>query len=237
NAKSSDPINFYGITYYPSIEKYVVVIEYFEYGDLRDYLKSNFSDLEWKSKLYLLDSIARGLSKLHYFEKSIHKDFHTGNILQTRQIDNEGNEIIRSKIYKPIISKESKEEICKGVRPECPEGTPECYVQLVNECLDTDPEKRPTMDVIERDIAYWKDICNGNIEELSDEELEIRKAFEAADKQIPDIATNAYTNVHPKTAWKSQYLKLPKLPVESEETQENHEAHHAVETIETVQDS
>ncbi|CAG8681262.1 1910_t:CDS:2 [Cetraspora pellucida] len=115
NAKASDPINFYGITYISDLESYMVVIEYFEYGDLRDYLKTNFIELEWKSKLYLLDSIAR-------------------------------------------------------------------------------------------------DICNSNIDELNDEDLDIRKAFEAADKYIPDIATNAYTNVHPKTTWKSQFLKLPKFP-------------------------
>ncbi|CAG8484975.1 1493_t:CDS:2 [Cetraspora pellucida] len=141
NAKASDPINFYGITYISDLESYMVVIEYFEYGDLRDYLKTNFIELEWKLKLHLLDSIAR-------------------------------------------------------------------------------------------------DICNGNIDELSDEDLDIRKAFEAADKYIPDLATNAYTNVHPKTTWKSQFLKLPKCPdsqenedldnvmlFECEEIQENQENH------------
>ncbi|CAG8580754.1 5964_t:CDS:2 [Scutellospora calospora] len=60
NAKSSDPISFYGITYVEQIEKFMIVIEHFDYGDLRTYLKSNFSDLKWKTKINLLDSTARG---------------------------------------------------------------------------------------------------------------------------------------------------------------------------------
>ncbi|RIB27635.1 kinase-like domain-containing protein [Gigaspora rosea] len=299
NAKSSDPINVYGITYITELGKYMMVIEYFDYGDLRDYLKINFSELKWKSKLYLLESLARGLSKLHYFEKSIHKDFHTGNILMIRYLDEEDNETIKSKIYKSrVYSKELNEEnkkiygvlpyiapeilngqkykevtdvygfgmimieisggnppfydhphnfelankICKGIRPTCPEGTPECFVELVNECLDSDPENRPATDVILRDIVNWKDIIySDDIEELSEEQLKIRKEFEEADKLIPDIATNAYKNMHPKTVWKSQYLKLPKLPdsqknedlddiilFESEELQESHKNHDTV---------
>ncbi|CAG8822943.1 2174_t:CDS:2 [Gigaspora margarita] len=55
-------------------------------------------------------------------------------------------------------------------------------------------------------------IHSDDIEELSEEQLKIRKEFEEADKHIPDIAMNAYKNMHPNTVWKSQYLKLPKLP-------------------------
>ncbi|KAF0436893.1 hypothetical protein F8M41_004630 [Gigaspora margarita] len=106
----------------------------------------------------------------------------------------------------------------------------------------SDPENRPATDVILRDIVNWKDIIHSDdIEELSEEQLKIRKEFEEADKHIPDIATNAYKNMHPNTVWKSQYLKLPKLPdsqkneylddiilFESEEPQESHKNHDTV---------
>ncbi|CAG8664022.1 10353_t:CDS:2 [Dentiscutata erythropus] len=91
-------------------------------------------------------------------------------------------------------------------------------------------------------------ICSDNVEELDDEQLKIRKEFEEADKQIPDIATNAYAQMHPKTTWKSQYLNLPKFPdsqdhehlediilFEHEEIKENHENHDTIKKIENIQ--
>ncbi len=34
-------------------------------------------------------------------------------------------------------------DIIRGLRPKIAEGTPQCYVNLVNLCLDADPRKRP----------------------------------------------------------------------------------------------
>src|SRR5688572_13055225 len=33
--------------------------------------------------------------------------------------------------------------ICNGLRPRVAKGTPQCYIDLVNQCLDANPEKRP----------------------------------------------------------------------------------------------
>ncbi|RIB22136.1 kinase-like domain-containing protein, partial [Gigaspora rosea] len=35
-------------------------------------------------------------------------------------------------------------KICKGLRPECSPGTPDCYIELANKCMQKDPQKRPT---------------------------------------------------------------------------------------------
>src|ERR1043165_1835623 len=34
--------------------------------------------------------------------------------------------------------------ICNGLRPRVAKGTPQCYIDLVNQCLDVNPEKRPS---------------------------------------------------------------------------------------------
>ncbi|CAG8580774.1 5965_t:CDS:2, partial [Scutellospora calospora] len=68
------------------------------------------------------------------------------------------------------------------------------------------------MNSVLREISSWKDTFVDDVSELSNEQLEIRKSFEAADKFIPEIAANAYSNTHPKSAWKSKYLILPRIP-------------------------
>ena len=34
--------------------------------------------------------------------------------------------------------------ICNGLRPRVVKGTPQCYIDVVNQCLDANPEKRPS---------------------------------------------------------------------------------------------
>src|SRR5436305_7346278 len=34
--------------------------------------------------------------------------------------------------------------ICNGLRPRIAKGIPQCYIDLVNQCLDANPEKRPS---------------------------------------------------------------------------------------------
>ena len=36
--------------------------------------------------------------------------------------------------------------ICNGLRPRVAKGTPQCYIDFVNQCLDANPEKRPSAD-------------------------------------------------------------------------------------------
>src|SRR5581483_4156866 len=59
----------------------MMVLEYAKYGNLRNYLKTNFSNLKWDDKLDFLRFIAWNLYIIHKFNY-IHKDLHSGNILQ-----------------------------------------------------------------------------------------------------------------------------------------------------------
>jgi len=45
--------------------------------------------------------------------------------------------------------------ICNGLRPRVAKGTPKCYIDLVNQCLDANPENRPSCDEIFKIILNW----------------------------------------------------------------------------------
>ena len=93
----------------------MMIIRFADLGNLRHVLSNNFNDILWNDKINQLQYIISDLKYLHklgYF----HKDFHSGNILQTR----------RDKGYTPYVSdfglsgpsneQKSDDKIC-GVLP------------------------------------------------------------------------------------------------------------------------
>ncbi|CAB4382351.1 unnamed protein product [Rhizophagus irregularis] len=74
-------IRFIGITQeLQSQNNYCIVMEYADSGDLRVYLKKNFSFLDWNKKYQLAFDITNGVHYLHK-EKIIHRDLHAKNIV------------------------------------------------------------------------------------------------------------------------------------------------------------
>ncbi|GET03663.1 kinase-like domain-containing protein [Rhizophagus clarus] len=45
--------------------------------------------------------------------------------------------------------------ICNGERPKIIENTPQCYIDLMEKCWDSDPENRPTIMDLEHKISEW----------------------------------------------------------------------------------
>ncbi|RHZ69986.1 hypothetical protein Glove_276g78 [Diversispora epigaea] len=74
------PISFYGITKDLETHKYMMVLEYLEDGNLRNYLNNNFNIISWEKKLKHLRDLASNLREIHKLD-IIHQDFHPGNIL------------------------------------------------------------------------------------------------------------------------------------------------------------
>ncbi|RHZ85137.1 hypothetical protein Glove_71g107 [Diversispora epigaea] len=75
-------IRFYGITQDPETHSYMMVLKYEKEGNLREYLKNNFNNINWKQKLYNLYNISYRLMEIHKLD-IVHQDFHPGNILST----------------------------------------------------------------------------------------------------------------------------------------------------------
>ncbi|GBC06552.1 hypothetical protein RclHR1_06900005 [Rhizophagus clarus] len=78
-------IRLYGITQEPQTGNYIMVLDYAENGNLRDYLNTSYNELSWNNKLNYLHSIAHGLKNIHEKEL-IHRDLHIGNILRLRNV-------------------------------------------------------------------------------------------------------------------------------------------------------
>ncbi|RHZ88637.1 hypothetical protein Glove_21g93 [Diversispora epigaea] len=77
---SSYSIRIYGITKDPQTDKYMMVLEYMNDGNLRDYLKNHFDKIDWNMKLDYLYDLAFNFKRFHQLD-IVHQDFHPGNIL------------------------------------------------------------------------------------------------------------------------------------------------------------
>ncbi|RHZ77792.1 hypothetical protein Glove_173g54 [Diversispora epigaea] len=73
-------VAIYGITKNPTKNEYMMVMNYAEYGCLRNVLNIKFKKLTWLRKSLILLSIVIGLKNIHEMDL-MHKDLHTGNII------------------------------------------------------------------------------------------------------------------------------------------------------------
>ncbi|UZO03530.1 uncharacterized protein OCT59_023937 [Rhizophagus irregularis] len=75
-------LSFYGLTKDPETKEFMMIIEFASKGNLRNVLSNNFSNIMWECKIKYLMYILVDLKQLHKLGYC-HKDFHSGNILQT----------------------------------------------------------------------------------------------------------------------------------------------------------
>ncbi|RGB39882.1 kinase-like domain-containing protein [Rhizophagus diaphanus] len=85
NLDSRCIIKLHGITQDPETKDYIMVLDYAENGNLRNYLDTNYNELNWNNKINYLHSIAHGLKDIHEKEL-IHRDLHIGNLLRLKNI-------------------------------------------------------------------------------------------------------------------------------------------------------
>ncbi|RIB04044.1 kinase-like domain-containing protein, partial [Gigaspora rosea] len=82
---NANKLAIYGITQNKETKEYLMVFQYANNGSLYKYLRNNFSNLTWQTKLKILENISKELDIIHRRAKYIHADFHSGNILQDQQ--------------------------------------------------------------------------------------------------------------------------------------------------------
>lgn len=84
-------------------------------------------------------------------------------------------------------------KICNGLRPEFAQGTPDCYVKLAKQCMNHDPNERPTTSDILKKIEMWNIIiadshCQEDLDKYheyyEEGKSEIKNQFLEADKII-----------------------------------------------------
>ncbi|RIB10473.1 kinase-like domain-containing protein [Gigaspora rosea] len=242
-------LKIYGLTQ-NSKNEYFMVLQYADSGNLHKFLRTNFQEANWKTKLKLLFDISQDLFRIHR-AGCIHADFHSGNILQDNRInttlqsyvadlglskktnenDSEGEiygvmpyvalEVLKGEKFTKaadiygfgvIMSEMSTGQrpcdgqefdtklavkICKGLKPEFAPGTPDCYIELANKCMDLDPQKRPTADNLWDIFEEWNESI-----ESSDGTDEIKKQFLEADKVIKSLPIS----MHPDEMYTSKII-------------------------------
>ncbi|CAB4493611.1 unnamed protein product [Rhizophagus irregularis] len=132
-----------GITKGP--KDYILVLEYANDGNLKDYLEEKFASLNWNDKIKMALDITSGLKFLHSKE-IIHRDLHSKNILV-----NNGKLLIADfGLSKKLAdaktgSVANKMGIIGYIEPlEKPiESTPPGYQQLYEKCWNGEPKSRP----------------------------------------------------------------------------------------------
>jgi serine/threonine protein kinase len=228
-------------------------------NNISQYLKRNYNNIRLYNKLELLYYIARGLKDIHN-KGFIHKDFHSGNILNyssntcyitdlglCKPADNQDEkkihgvlpyvapEVLRGKIYTQsadiysfgIIACEILSElppyhnlphnefltlkICQGLRPKFNHiKVPLLLENLIDQCLDADPLKRPTAEEL-------FSIISGFYNDIFIEDTEFHKQYEEAKEfnrslaSKSNIVSSSYTT-HPQAIYTSRLLDYKNLP-------------------------
>ncbi|POG71251.1 kinase-like domain-containing protein [Rhizophagus irregularis DAOM 181602=DAOM 197198] len=228
-------VRCYGLTQNPSNGNYMLVMIK-EDTDLRKYLQQNHNQLTWKKRINITYEIIRAL----YFirkEKAIHRDLHSGNILYS-QLNNSwhvsdlgfcgpadksstktGIAILMWEISSgqpPFINYEHENDIVmniiNGIRPKIVPGTPFEYKNLMKECWDVDPLKRPDVYALERKMRR----INLDYQNMSDELFK----SEIVDKLEMNKAEENYTSSRLFTSKIHNFGNLPEPRNATEEEQE-----------------
>ncbi|CAB5182319.1 unnamed protein product [Rhizophagus irregularis] len=187
---------YFGITQDPNSQEIIIIMPYYDSGDLISHIANCFHNVGWYEKLENLKKIIQGLASIHDVD-IIHMDFHSGNIFFGKEdiffieeitigdlgisksatdsscYENYGiipymaPEIFRGRKYtkasdiysfgmimwelmtgrRPFWNRSHDTEliinICDGLRPPIVTNAPNGYIELMEECWHSDPEKRP----------------------------------------------------------------------------------------------
>ncbi|RIB19543.1 kinase-like domain-containing protein [Gigaspora rosea] len=124
-----------------------MVMEYTKQESLRKLLDSKYSELNWTSKVANLSYIANGLNTIHK-ANLMHKDFYSRNIVNQNMHSFYITDFEVFTGYPPYHNiphdKDLATCICLGYRPKIRCKVPQLLLDLMNKCLDTDPQNRST---------------------------------------------------------------------------------------------
>ncbi|CAB4417629.1 unnamed protein product [Rhizophagus irregularis] len=175
-------VRCFGISQDVTTKEYLLVMQYANCGDLRNYLKDNFKKLTWEDKKRLAFQIADGLNYLHN-ENVLHRDLHSKNIV----IHENNAKIIDFDIYSfgvlmweissgcppfedCLTENEKVALICAGKREIPIPETPKEYEELYIKCWDQEPKQRPTISEVLKEfekMGFGVNVKNKIIEDNS----------------------------------------------------------------------
>ncbi|RHZ52962.1 hypothetical protein Glove_454g23 [Diversispora epigaea] len=195
-------IQFYGITQDPETHSYMMVLEYAADGNLREYLKINFNNINWEQKLKNLWLLSLKFMNIHKLD-IVHQDLHPGNILSSNfksyaiKISDFG---LTADVYSfGIIAYEMVTgfppypdilhdndlalKICNGLRPKIPFHTPKLITRMIM-CWNARVTHRPTFDKLYNELEkYYDNYLEEGKNNDSEIVIQIKKAEEFSENQ------------------------------------------------------
>ncbi|CAG8592990.1 10246_t:CDS:2, partial [Dentiscutata heterogama] len=152
--------------------KYMIVLDYCEGGDLRNYLQKHYKEMSWKEKVKIAWDISLDIQGIVRYG-SVHGDLHPGNILLLNEsMINEcaGCVPFNDRYGDPYLAN----DIICGLRPSIIPGTPKKYAELMRKCWAKDPHDRiSAKDAVQILRVLLRDIIENNfIEKYSIEKYQ-----------------------------------------------------------------
>ncbi|RIB22982.1 kinase-like domain-containing protein [Gigaspora rosea] len=216
-------IVIYGITKNPKDGNYMIVMEYAKQGSLRQLLDSKYVNQNMFSS-YITDF---GLCKPVSQDSSSKAFFGVLPYIAPEVLYAHGKEytqksdiysfgIIMSEVftgYPPYHDiphdKDLAIRICLGYRPKIRCEVPQLLLDLINKCLDADPQNRPT-------ASELADTLNKFFINLKNKETGLYSQVEDLDKNFLSCdqvkSTRFEYQTHPQAIYTSQFLNLSTLP-------------------------
>ncbi|CAB5342275.1 unnamed protein product [Rhizophagus irregularis] len=188
-------VRCFGISQDVTTKEYLLVMQFANGGDLRNYFKDNFKKLTWEDKKRLAFQIADGLNYLHN-ENVLHRDLHSKNIVihennakiidfGISKIQNQSSAYIDiysfgvlmweissgCSPFEDCLTKNEKVAlICAGKREIPIPETPKEYEELYIKCWDQEPKQRPTISEVLKEfekMGFGVNVKNKIIEDNS----------------------------------------------------------------------
>ncbi|RIB11617.1 hypothetical protein C2G38_2103151, partial [Gigaspora rosea] len=97
--------------------------------------------------------------------------------------------------------------ICNGLRPKFAPGTPDCYVELANQCINSDPDKRTNVNEIINKLDEWLYIIESDIENESGIENKSEIEYESNIKSASDIKNESIVENEGENGIRKQFLE------------------------------
>ncbi|RHZ79976.1 hypothetical protein Glove_139g259 [Diversispora epigaea] len=156
----------------------MMVFDYLEGGNLRNFLNNNFNNINWKVKLHHFDF------RRTYEVDIIHHDFHPGNILLRNFKDSDDlciSDFGLSKLIGKNLQKRNVFGVLYYIAPE---------VLVIMRCWDARITCRPTFTELHREVAkyyygYRENLCKNNNEIT----IQIKEAEEFSKNQTTSTDT------------------------------------------------
>ncbi|WNE40000.1 MAG: Serine/threonine-protein kinase PknD [Mycoplasmataceae bacterium] len=256
----------FGVSQDPKTNDYIIVMEYMEEGNVREYLRREYKKIKLEDKLRKIENLSSALKSIH--EKDlVHKDLHSGNVLINETspdgiicaitdlglccpVDESSQgkifgvlpyvapEVLQNQPYTPVsdvysvgiiiyellanaypyydsFKEESSEslalKICKGSRPSLDETPiPQELKNLIKSCWDSNPEKRPKAEELNKTVNDFTNIVWYDKQERR-KHGSFLKEFKKLEREYNTWSQNTPYRIHPDTITHSQPINTAEI--------------------------